>query len=159
MTLSLDDVQYLIGLSADGDVPITEGSWSLPKLVEILKKNLYQDEDFSNSMKIGGLGNSLSLVKLVNFYAGKLEKYNDGIQNARPAGLKKKAMSALSVARTYMLYVLGTFLLLVKKGSYVTVGYLYFFEKSKVNIKWSWGSAVLLHLFHNLGTTSRTDKI
>ncbi|KAF6168087.1 hypothetical protein GIB67_011472, partial [Kingdonia uniflora] len=103
MTLSLDDVQHLIGLSADGDVPITEGSWSLLKLVEIFKKNLYQDEDFFNSMKTGGQGNSLSLVKLVNFYVVKLEKYNDSIQNERPDGPKKKAMSALSIARTYML--------------------------------------------------------
>ncbi|KAF6174747.1 hypothetical protein GIB67_031271, partial [Kingdonia uniflora] len=115
MTLSLDDVQHLIGLSADGDVPITEGIWSLPKLVEFFKKNLYQDEDFFNSMKTGGQGNSLSLVKLVNFYAGKLEKYNDSIQNERPDGQKKKAISALSVARTYMLYVLGIFLLPIKR--------------------------------------------
>ncbi|KAF6153146.1 hypothetical protein GIB67_034868 [Kingdonia uniflora] len=69
MTLSLDDVQHLIGLSADGDVPITEG-------------------------------NSLSLVKCVNFYAEKFKKYNDTIQNEMPAGQKKKAMSTLSVART-----------------------------------------------------------
>ncbi|KAF6168618.1 hypothetical protein GIB67_005230 [Kingdonia uniflora] len=157
MTVNLDDVQHLIGLSADGDVLITEGSWSLPKLVEIVKKNLYQDEIFFNSMKTGGQDNSLSLVKLVNFYAGKLEKYNDSIQNERPDGQKKKAMSALSVARTYMLYVLGTFLLPVKKRRYVSIRYLYFFEKDKTNIKWSWGSAVLAHLFHNLGTTSRTD--
>ncbi|KAF6164739.1 hypothetical protein GIB67_040991 [Kingdonia uniflora] len=157
VTLSLDDVQHLIGLSTDGDVPITEGSWSLPKLVEIFKKNLYQDEDFFNSMKTGGQDNSLSLVKLVNFYAGKLEKYNDSIHNERPVGQKKKAMSALSVACTYMLYVLGTFLLPVRKGSYVNARYLYFFENDKVNIKWSWGFAVLAHLFHNLGTTSRID--
>ncbi|KAF6140197.1 hypothetical protein GIB67_000245 [Kingdonia uniflora] len=157
MTMSLDDVQHLIGLSANGDVPITEGSWSLPKLVEIFKKNLYQDEDFFNSMKTGGQGNSLSLVKLVNFYAGKLEKYNDNIHNERPAGQKKKTMSVLSVACTYMLYVLGTFLLPVKKGSYVTARYLYFFEKDKANIKWPWGSAVLAHLFHNLGATSQID--
>ncbi|KAF6135285.1 hypothetical protein GIB67_021647, partial [Kingdonia uniflora] len=83
---------------ADGDVPITEGSWSLPKLVEIVKNNLYQDEDIFNSMK-------------------KLEV----------------------------------------KGSYVTARYMYFFEKDKVNIKWSWGSAVLAHLFHNLGAASQTD--
>ncbi|KAF6138476.1 hypothetical protein GIB67_022510 [Kingdonia uniflora] len=44
-------------------------------------------------------GNSLSLVKLVNFYAEKLEKHNDSIHNERPDGQKKKkAMSALSVA-------------------------------------------------------------
>ncbi|KAF6171723.1 hypothetical protein GIB67_007244 [Kingdonia uniflora] len=157
MNLNLDDVQHLIGLSADGDVPITEGSWSLPELVEIFKKNLYQDEDFFNSMKTGGQGNSLSLVKLVNFYARKLEKYNDSIQNERSAGQKKKAISALSVTRTYMLYVLGIFVLPVKKGSYATTRYLYFFEKDKMNIKWSWGSAVLAHLFHNLGATSRID--
>ncbi|KAF6136094.1 hypothetical protein GIB67_000498 [Kingdonia uniflora] len=157
MTLSLDDIQHLIGLSADSDVPIIEGSWSLPKLVEIFKKNIYQDENFFNSMKTGGQGNFLSLVKLVNFYAGKLEKYNDNIQNKRPDGQKKKAISALSIACTYMLYVLGTFLLPVKKGSYVSARYLYFFEKDKANIKWSWGSAVLLHLFHNLGAASRTE--
>ncbi|KAF6164961.1 hypothetical protein GIB67_005330 [Kingdonia uniflora] len=63
------------------------------------------------------IGNSLSLVKLVNFYAGKLEKYNDSIQNKMPDGQKKK---------------------------------------DKVNIKWSWGFAVLAHLFHNLGAASRT---
>ncbi|KAF6169623.1 hypothetical protein GIB67_004015 [Kingdonia uniflora] len=97
MTLSLDDAQRLIGLLADGDVPITE------------------------------------------------------------AGRKKKAMSTLSVARTYMLNVLRTFLLPVKKGGYVAVRYLYILEKDKANIKWSWGSAVLAHLFHNLGATSRTD--
>ncbi|KAF6158550.1 hypothetical protein GIB67_040064, partial [Kingdonia uniflora] len=145
-----------ISLSAEGDVLITEGNWSLPKLVEIFKKNFYQDEEFFNSMKTGGQGNSLSLVKLVNFYVGKLEKYNDSIQNARPAEHKKNAMSALYVAHTYMLYVLGTFLLSVKKGSYVTARYLYLFEKDKANIKWSWGSAVLTHLFHNLGAASQT---
>ncbi|KAF6139025.1 hypothetical protein GIB67_010751, partial [Kingdonia uniflora] len=127
MLASLD----MISLSVDGDVPITEGSWPLPKLVEIFKRNLYQDVDFFNSIKIGGQGNSLSLVKLLNFYAGKLEKYNDSIQNERPNGQKKKkkkkkkkknkAISALSVARTYMLF------------------------------------AVLAHLFHNLSTASRTD--
>ncbi|KAF6149174.1 hypothetical protein GIB67_026030 [Kingdonia uniflora] len=45
----------------------------------------------------------------------------------------------------------------VKKRSYVTVRYLYFFENDKANIKWSWGSAVLAYLFYNLGAGSRTD--
>ncbi|KAF6155652.1 hypothetical protein GIB67_034747 [Kingdonia uniflora] len=89
------------------DLIMLAGSWSLPKLVEIFKNNLYQDEDFFNSMKTKGQDNSLSLVKLVNFYARKLEKYNDSIHNERPAGQKKKAMSALSVARTYMLWKWG----------------------------------------------------
>ncbi|KAF6168516.1 hypothetical protein GIB67_015063 [Kingdonia uniflora] len=66
-------------------------------------------------------------------------------------------MSSLSVTRTYMLYVLCTFLLPVRKGSYVIARYLYIFEKNKANIKWSWGSVVLAHLFHNLGAVSRTD--
>ncbi|KAF6137435.1 hypothetical protein GIB67_009911 [Kingdonia uniflora] len=66
-------------------------------------------------------------------------------------------MSALSIVHTYMLYVLRTFLLPVKKGSYVTARYLYFFEKDKANIKYFWGSAVLAHLFHNLGAASRAD--
>ncbi|KAF6173872.1 hypothetical protein GIB67_039823 [Kingdonia uniflora] len=82
-------------------------SWHLDKepriLVENFKKNLYIDEDFFDSMKTGGQGNSLSLIKLVNFYVGKLDKYNDSLQNASASGKKKKAMSALSVAHTYML--------------------------------------------------------
>ncbi|KAF6171082.1 hypothetical protein GIB67_010950 [Kingdonia uniflora] len=64
------------------------------ELVEIFKRNLYRDEDLFNSMKTRGQGNSLSIVKLVNFYAGKLEKYNDSIQNERPARQKKKASAA-----------------------------------------------------------------
>ncbi|KAF6170210.1 hypothetical protein GIB67_038743 [Kingdonia uniflora] len=96
MTLTLDDAQYLIGLLKDGDVPQTEGSWGLPKLADIFK-NLYQDDDFFDSMKTGGQGNSLSLVKLISFFAGKLEKYNDSLQNASSFRQKKKIMPALSV--------------------------------------------------------------
>ncbi|KAF6137111.1 hypothetical protein GIB67_030875 [Kingdonia uniflora] len=142
-TLSLDDVQHLIGLSADDGVPITEGSWSLTKLVEIFKKNLCQDEDFYNSMKTEGQGNSLSLVKLVNFYVGKLEKYNNSIQNERPVGYKKNAMSALFVARTYMLYVLGTFLLPVKKGSYLPgIPKEQHSDATEYCTRWKWGLSI-----------------
>ncbi|KAF6162278.1 hypothetical protein GIB67_008407 [Kingdonia uniflora] len=109
MTLSLDDVQHLIGLSVDGDIPITEGSWSLPKLVEIFKKNLYQDEDFFNSMKTGGQDNSLSLVKLLNFYAWKLEKYNDNIQNVRSAGQKEERNASLICCSHVHVVCIGEF--------------------------------------------------
>ncbi|KAF6164958.1 hypothetical protein GIB67_005327 [Kingdonia uniflora] len=66
-------------------------------------------------------------------------------------------MSALSVVHTYMLYVLGTFLLLVKKGSYVSSRVSLFHREGQSEHQVVWRSAVLAHLFHNLGAASRTD--
>ncbi|KAF6143569.1 hypothetical protein GIB67_029738 [Kingdonia uniflora] len=56
-----------------------------------------------------------------------------------------------------MLYVLGSFLFPTKKGIDVSARYLYLFVKDKVTKKWSWGSAVLAHMYYNLGAASRDD--
>ncbi|KAF6150642.1 hypothetical protein GIB67_022254 [Kingdonia uniflora] len=56
-----------------------------------------------------------------------------------------------------MLYVLGSFLFPTKKGTNVSAWYLNLFTKDKVAKKWSWGLAVLAHMYYNLGAASRDD--
>ncbi|KAF6139813.1 hypothetical protein GIB67_009660, partial [Kingdonia uniflora] len=107
------------------------------------------------SLKAEGAGNSLLLKKLKSHYACKLEKvFSNGTATATK---KKKGLTTRSVARAYMLYVLGSFLFPTKKGIDVSARYLILFAKDKVAKKWSWGSAVLAHMYYNLGTTSLDD--
>ncbi|KAF6170357.1 hypothetical protein GIB67_043047, partial [Kingdonia uniflora] len=73
------------------------------------------------------------------------------------ATAKKKGLIARPVARAYMLYILGSFLFPTKKGTDVSVRYLYLFAKDKVAKKWSLGSTVLAYIYYNLGTSSRDD--
>ncbi|KAF6146873.1 hypothetical protein GIB67_018526 [Kingdonia uniflora] len=102
-----------------------------------------------------GAGILLSLKKLKSHYAYKLEKVlSDG---TAAAAKKKKGLTTRSVARAYMLYVLGTFLFPTKKGTDVSACYLVLFAKDKLAKKWSRGSAVLAHMYYNLGAASRDD--
>ncbi|KAF6154638.1 hypothetical protein GIB67_000522, partial [Kingdonia uniflora] len=73
------------------------------------------------------------------------------------AAKKKKGLTAKSVSRAYMLYVCGSFLFPTKKGTDVSARYLDLFVKDKVAKKWSWGSAVLAHMYYNLGAASRDN--
>ncbi|KAF6163105.1 hypothetical protein GIB67_013804, partial [Kingdonia uniflora] len=70
---------------------------------------------------------------------------------------KKKGLTAKSVACAYMLYVCGSFLFPMKKGTVVSARYLDLLAKNKVAEKWSWGSTVLAHMYYNLGAASRDD--
>ncbi|KAF6145847.1 hypothetical protein GIB67_028842, partial [Kingdonia uniflora] len=128
MTPTLDDVEQLVGLPTDGDVTY---------------------------LKVGGDGNSLSLRKLKEHYAYKLEKVlSDGTTiNV----MKENGLAAKSIARAYVLYALGSFLFPTKNGTDVSAWYLYLFSKDKVAKKWSWGSAALAHMYYNLGAASRDD--
>ncbi|KAF6138048.1 hypothetical protein GIB67_042953, partial [Kingdonia uniflora] len=122
---------------------------------EIFENNLLQDLNAFKSLKAGGAGNSLSLKKLKEHYAYKLEKVlSDG---TAAAAKNKKGLTARSVARAYMLYVLGSFLFPSKKGTDVSARYLVLFANDKVAKKWSWGSAVLAHMYYNLGAASQDD--
>ncbi|KAF6174490.1 hypothetical protein GIB67_004684 [Kingdonia uniflora] len=113
-------------------------------------QNLILNLNTFKSLKAGGTGNSFSLRKLKEHYAYKLEKVlSDG---AVAATKKKKGLTARSAARAYMLYVLGSFLFPTKKGTDISAWYIYLF--TKVAKKWSWGSAILAHMYYNLGTTS-----
>ncbi|KAF6136413.1 hypothetical protein GIB67_019296, partial [Kingdonia uniflora] len=120
-----------------------------------LRKEPQVDLNAFKSLKAGGAGNSLSLKKLKEYYAFKLEKVlSDG---TAAAAKKKKGLTARSVARAYMLYVLGSFLFPTKKGTDVSARDLVLFAKDKVAKKWSWGSAVLAHMYYNLHAASRDD--
>ncbi|KAF6151994.1 hypothetical protein GIB67_010568, partial [Kingdonia uniflora] len=117
---------------------------------------LGQDLKAFKSLKVGGAGNLLSLKKLKEHYAYKLEKVlSDG---TAAAAKMKKGLTARFVARAYMMYVLGSFLFLTKKRTDVSARYLVLFAKDKVAKKWSWRSAVLAHMYCNLGAASRDDE-
>ncbi|KAF6166494.1 hypothetical protein GIB67_038231 [Kingdonia uniflora] len=149
MTPILDDMEQLVGLPADSDATVIGGTWEFPAILEVFKNNLLQDLNAFNSLKAGGAENSLSLKKLKEHYAYKLEKvFSDG---TAAAAKKKKGLTTRSVARAYMLYVLGSFQFPTKKGIDVSARYLVLFSKDKVAKKWSWGSTVLAHMYYNLG--------
>ncbi|KAF6151311.1 hypothetical protein GIB67_040584, partial [Kingdonia uniflora] len=87
------------------------------------------DLNVFKSLKAGGAMNLLSLKKLKEYYAYKFEKVpSDGIA----AAAKKKGLTARSVARAYMLYVIGLFLFPTKKGTNVSARYLDLFANDKI---------------------------
>ncbi|KAF6158795.1 hypothetical protein GIB67_040309 [Kingdonia uniflora] len=131
-------------------------TWDLTKEPQaVFENNLLQGLKAFKALKAGGPGNSLSLKKLRDHYAYKLGKVlSDGTATAAK---KKKGLTAKSVARAYMLYVCGSFLYPMKKGTNVSTQYLDLFAKDKVTKKSSWGSAVLAHMYYNLGAASRDD--
>ncbi|KAF6161708.1 hypothetical protein GIB67_029152, partial [Kingdonia uniflora] len=131
-------------------------TWDLTKEQQVvLENNLLHDLNAFKSLKVGSAGNSLSLRKLKEHYAYMLEKVlSDG---TAVAAKKKKELTARSVARTYILYVFGSFLFPTKKGTDVSARYLYLFDKDKVAKKWLWGSTILAYMYYNLGAASRDD--
>ncbi|KAF6166094.1 hypothetical protein GIB67_023804 [Kingdonia uniflora] len=154
MTPTLDDVEQLVGLPADGDATVIGGTWGFLAILEIFENNLLQDLNVFKSLKAGGAGNSLSLKKLKKYYAYRLEK---ALSDGTAAAAKKNGLTTRYGARAYMLYVLRPFLFPTKKGTNVSARYLVLFAKDKVIKKWPWGSAVLAHMYYNLGATSRDD--
>ncbi|KAF6152990.1 hypothetical protein GIB67_021595 [Kingdonia uniflora] len=127
MTPTLDDVEQLVGLPADGDVTVIGGTWGFPVILEKLKEH----------------------------YAYKLEKVSS--DGSVVAAKKKKGLTVRFIARAYMLYVIGSFLFPTNKGTDASARYLYLFAKDKVAKKWSWGSIVLAYMYYNLGAASRDD--
>ncbi|KAF6154070.1 hypothetical protein GIB67_018992 [Kingdonia uniflora] len=70
------------------------------------------------ALKAGGTGISLSLKKLRNHYAYKLEKV---LSDGTATKAKMKGLTTKSVDRAYMLYILGSFLFPTKKGTDTTI--------------------------------------
>ncbi|KAF6143801.1 hypothetical protein GIB67_016722 [Kingdonia uniflora] len=136
MTPTLDNVEQLIGFIGEGDVTVIGGTWGFLALLEVFEMNLLLDLKGFKALKVGGAGNSLSLKKLREHYAYKLGKV---LSDGTTARAKKKGLTAR------------------KKGTDVSARYLDLFAKDKVAKKWSWGSNVLAHMYHNLGAASRDD--
>ncbi|KAF6139947.1 hypothetical protein GIB67_037836 [Kingdonia uniflora] len=113
MTPTLDDVEQLIGFATEGDATVIGKTWGFPALLEVFEKNLLLDLKGFKALKAGGTGNSLSLKKLRDHYAYKLEKV---LSDSTVVRAKKKGLSAKSVAHAYMLYVLRSFLFPTKRA-------------------------------------------
>ncbi|KAF6145944.1 hypothetical protein GIB67_007963 [Kingdonia uniflora] len=113
MTPTLYNVEQLVGLPADGNTTIIGGTWGFPTILEDFENILLQDLNAFKSLKARGVGISLSLKKLKEHYAYKLEKVLS--DSTAAAAKKKKGLKVRSVAHAYMLYVLGSFLFPTKK--------------------------------------------
>ncbi|KAF6171672.1 hypothetical protein GIB67_042187, partial [Kingdonia uniflora] len=101
MTPTLDDVEQLVGLPADGDATVIGGTWGFSAILEVFENNLLQDLNVFKSLKVGGAVNSLSLKKLKEYYAYRLEKV---LRDRTAAAAKKnKGLTARSVARAYFI--------------------------------------------------------
>ncbi|KAF6160224.1 hypothetical protein GIB67_016660 [Kingdonia uniflora] len=76
ITPTLDDVEQLVELPVDGDATVIGGTWGFLAILETFVNSLLQDLNAFMSLKAGGTGNSLSLKKLKEHYAYKLEKFS-----------------------------------------------------------------------------------
>ncbi|KAF6170059.1 hypothetical protein GIB67_042864 [Kingdonia uniflora] len=154
MTITLEDVSRLIGLRVDGELTIVEGKWGAAAVKEIFRKSMYLPDRVYPNLKAGGQGISLSLKKIVNFFAGKVGTNPPQAASSSSSPIK---LSSRMVGKAYVLYVLGSFLFPTKKGTDVSVKYLSFFQDKDVNKPWPWGAATLAHLYCSLGTSSRVN--
>ncbi|KAF6135386.1 hypothetical protein GIB67_027260 [Kingdonia uniflora] len=127
MTITLEDVSRLIGLRVDGDLTVVKGVWGALAVKEIWRKCMYLPDSVYPDLKAGGQGISLSLKKIVEFFDGKV-----GINVHDSASASSIKLSSRMVGKAYMLYVLGSFLFPTKKGTYVSVKYLSFFQDQHV---------------------------
>ncbi|KAF6155663.1 hypothetical protein GIB67_007100 [Kingdonia uniflora] len=144
----------MIGLRVDGDLTVVEGKWGATAVKEIFRKSMYMSDKVYLNLKAGGQGISFSLKKIVDFFSGKVGTNTPQAASSSSSPIK---LSYRMVGKAYMLYVLGSFLFPTKKGTDVSVKYLSFFQDKDVNKPWSWGAAILVHLYYNLGASSRVN--
>ncbi|KAF6155452.1 hypothetical protein GIB67_019978, partial [Kingdonia uniflora] len=144
--------ERLIGLRVDGDLTVVKGAWGALAVKEIWRKCMYLPNSVYLDLKARGRGISLSLKKIVEFFAGKV-----GTNVHDSASVSSIRLSSRMVRKAYMLYVLGSFLFPTKKGRDVSVKYLSFFQDQHVSKPWSWGAATLAHFYYSLGASSRVN--
>ncbi|KAF6176290.1 hypothetical protein GIB67_023581, partial [Kingdonia uniflora] len=154
ITITLEDVLRLIGLRVGGDMTVVQGKWGATNVKQVFKDYFYQSDQVYLDLKAGGTGISLSLAKMVDFFASKV--ITNAAANAS-SSVETPRLSSRAVAKAYMLYVLGAFIFSTKKGTGVSPKYLNFFESKNSDITWSWGAATLAHLYYSLGTYSRVN--
>ncbi|KAF6169938.1 hypothetical protein GIB67_034330 [Kingdonia uniflora] len=147
MTPTLDDVEQLIGFGIDGDATIIGKIWGFLVLFEVFLKNLLLDLNGYTNLKAGGAGNSLRKIR--EHYAYKLEKV---LSEGTAARTKKKELVARFIAHVYILYVLGSFLFPVKKGTDVSAQYLDMFAKDKATMKWLYETRIEIKGIQHMGS-------
>ncbi|KAF6137298.1 hypothetical protein GIB67_036335 [Kingdonia uniflora] len=115
---------------------------------------MYLPDRVYPDLKAGGQGISLSLKKIVDFFAGKVGTNSPQATSSSSSPIK---LSSRMVGKAYMLYILRSFLFPTKKGTNVSVKYLSFFQDNDANKPWSWGAAILAHMYYSLGASSRVN--
>ncbi|KAF6144745.1 hypothetical protein GIB67_017764 [Kingdonia uniflora] len=137
--------------------------WITLKMVTSVEENCKRNvggncegEGDANNEEVGLI--NTSLLKSFKFYRTRsIAPGQKVLSEVIAVRAKKKGLTTRSVARGYMLYVLGSFLFPAKKGIDVSARYPDLFAKDKAAKKWSWGSTVMAHMYHNLGAASQDD--
>ncbi|XP_057432517.1 serine/threonine-protein phosphatase 7 long form homolog [Lotus japonicus] len=128
-TITLQDVAVHLGLPIDGN-PVTGVTWcDWSELVE----DLLGVVPPASAIKGGGL-KLVWLAEQFNFH---------NLAGADPIQL-------MYAARAFILRLIGTFLLCDHTGSHVPLRYLILLRDFEETAKYSWGSAVLALLYHEL---------
>ncbi|KAF6162878.1 hypothetical protein GIB67_021027 [Kingdonia uniflora] len=115
---------------------------------------MYLPDRVNPDLKAGGQGISLSLKKIVDFFAGKVGTNAPQVASSSSSPIK---LPSRMVGKAYMLYFLGSFFIPTKKETDVSVKYLSFFQEKDINKPWSWETAILAHLYYSLGASSRVN--
>ncbi|KAF6163429.1 hypothetical protein GIB67_029278 [Kingdonia uniflora] len=76
ITLTLKDVWRLVSLRVEGDITVVQGKWGANNVKQLFRDCLFQSDQVYQDLKAGGQGISLSLVKIVDFFAYKLKGKN-----------------------------------------------------------------------------------
>ncbi|KAF6138474.1 hypothetical protein GIB67_022508 [Kingdonia uniflora] len=108
ISITLEDVWRLIGLRVDGDMTVVQGKWGATNVKQVIKDYFYQSDQGYLDLKDDGAGISLSLVKIVDFFVSVLGT-NAVIEAS--SSFEPLRLSSRAIAKAYMLYVLGAFLL------------------------------------------------
>ncbi|KAF6136850.1 hypothetical protein GIB67_043239 [Kingdonia uniflora] len=152
----------LVGLRVGGDLTVVQDKWGATNVKQVFRDYLFQSDKVYFNLKAEGQGISLSLVKLVDFFAYKLKGRNahDRVEaevGEASSSSKPVSLSSREVAKAYMLNIIGSFFFSTKKGTDVSAKYLNFCDNKNSDITWPRGAAALTHLYYSLGDTSRVN--
>ena len=134
MTITLDDVATLIGISIVGrsvNPPLVEDAMELLMRTLEVTRRVAEDE----------------LGMICGTYV-RLEWLRSRFSNVTDADTEARIKCA---ARAYLLYLVGCTLLSDKNGTRVSVSYVSLFEDLGVVSTYAWGIATLAYLFRQLG--------
>ena len=137
-TITLEDVYMLLGLPIDGKA--VNGSVQQPnsQCEELLGRDMVEGG--------GARGQGILLTNLKRHYAS-MELNENSSENDR-----------VVKARTYIMILFGTFLFPESTGNSVNFMYLHLLTNFEKTRKYSWGSAVLAHLYSSLCKNAVKEK-
>ncbi|KAL8530542.1 hypothetical protein ACS0TY_007542 [Phlomoides rotata] len=140
MTISLDDVHSISGLSIVGEPMWLIREDKVLGVVDVM--NLLGRTEKEATIGVGGArGSSMKLAWLRETF--------------RPLMSSDDLDQVLYAARAYVLYIFGTTLFTDKSGTCVKTSWLQYMEDMTEFSNYAWGAATLAYLYRQLGLASK----